>query len=155
MPQSPGARGCHLHTRQRLWTRTVYYGGEFWSNAKIMGEIPMGLSSRARDGASQPDSVMSLFAPCIGPDRELEWAMPNNPTSQQHVRIACRVGDWVLATSVPEWSTDRIIQRFTPPNQVSAGPFGSAVSPHRDWIFRGCFYVSEPCNAVKIWRREE
>jgi hypothetical protein len=60
----------------------------------------------------------------------------------------------VLASSVPEWKTDRVFQRFTPPNQVSVGLLGSSVPP-KDWIFRGCFYIDEPCTAVKIWRREE
>ena len=75
--------------------------------------------------------------------------------SHQPIRNTCAVGDWVLASSVTEWATDRIIHRFTPPNQVSAGLFGSALAPHKDWIFRGCFYIEEPCTAVKIWRREE
>ena len=76
-----------------------------------------------------------------------------SPTRQHH-RQLCGVGDFVLASSVPEWKTDRVFQRFTPPNQVSVGLHGSSVPP-KDWIFRGCFYIDEPCTAVKIWRREE
>ena len=76
-------------------------------------------------------------------------------SSRQAIVNTCRVGDWVLASSVLEWSSDRLTHRFTPPNQVSAGLFGLALVPPWDWVFRGCFYIEEPCSAVKIWRREE
>lgn len=81
--------------------------------------------------------------------------MPEQPPAPQPHRQLCRVGDFVLACSVPDWQTDRLIQRFTPRNQVSAGLSSSAAALHQDWIFRGCYYIEEPCTAVKIWRREK
>ena len=81
--------------------------------------------------------------------------MPEQPPAPQPHRQLCRVGDFVMASTVPDWQTDRRIQRFTPPNQVSGGLSGPGVAPSQEWTFRRCFYIEKPCTAVKIWRREE
>ena len=81
--------------------------------------------------------------------------MPNHPPAHQHLREFYRVGDWVIASSVPEWKTDRVTQMFTPPNQVSAGLFGASAIPAKDWKFHGSFIIDDAGDTIAIWRREE
>jgi hypothetical protein len=80
--------------------------------------------------------------------------MPDRQPSKQHHRQACRVGDWVLASPVPEWTTDCVKQTYTPPNRVSAGLFGSSIPAVKDWTFRGCFFIDAAGDPVTIWRRD-
>ena len=71
----------------------------------------------------------------------------------------CRVGDWVLASAVPEWSTDRLFQPFVPPGQTFTPLTGSADRAQafptvHQWIFRACYFIDPAGDSVKIWRRE-
>jgi len=75
---------------------------------------------------------------------------PDQLPCLQHHAIACRVGDWVLSSSVPEWTADRVEQIFTPPNRV----LGAALDDPKDWTFRGSYYIDAAGDAVPIWRRE-
>ena len=84
--------------------------------------------------------------------------MPDRQPCLQHVQSACEIGDWVLASSVPEWKTDRYVQFFSPTSHVRAVLFGSGsipdATPGQDWVFRGSYFLDPAGDPVTIWRRE-
>jgi hypothetical protein len=69
--------------------------------------------------------------------------MSRQQTRQRAEPGQCLSGDWVLASSVPEWSTSQLFQMFKPPGQASEG-----------WAFRGSYFIDAAGEAVAIWRRE-
>lgn len=70
----------------------------------------------------------------------------------RHDRADCRVGDWVLASAVPEWRSDRVRQTFVPPPSPSRGSV--AIREPGPWVFLGSFYLDRSGTPVEIWRRE-
>ncbi|MEK7954340.1 hypothetical protein [Luteolibacter soli] len=81
--------------------------------------------------------------------------MRTRELAQQHLRQNCPVGDFVLASSVPEWTTDRVKQTFTPPSPVNASIFSSSAArvPEK-WTFMGSYFLDPAGEPVAIWRRE-
>lgn len=85
-------------------------------------------------------------------------AMSDRQPSLQHDRADCLVGDWVLASSVPEWKTDRYVQFFKPSSHVRTVLFRSGSVPNDDsdneWVFRGSYFIDPAGDPITIWRRE-
>lgn len=87
--------------------------------------------------------------------------METNPhaPSRKDDRAECRVGDWVLADSVPEWPATHLHQPFVPPGQILPAVFAAtaapvAVPPPQQWVFRGSYFIDNAGDTVRIWRRE-
>jgi len=56
----------------------------------------------------------------------------------------CQPGDWLLASSVPQWSKSQVFHEFNPSEK-----------PVERWTFRGSYFIDAPGDPVAIWRREE
>jgi hypothetical protein len=70
--------------------------------------------------------------------------MSDGQPLQRAYRGECLVGDWVLASAMPDWSTGQLLQSFVPPGKTS-----------ERWTFRGSYYIDSAGDPVAIWRREQ
>lgn len=85
--------------------------------------------------------------------------MSDTESIQQADRVDCRVGDWVLASSVPEWSISHRSHPFVPPGQLMPALFHETPEPVKlpailQWVFVGALVIQDAGPAVRIWRRE-
>jgi hypothetical protein len=72
-------------------------------------------------------------------------------------RADCRVGDWVLASQVPEWKSDTARQFYVPTkrsvDEVITEGEERTPDPAGQWEFLGSFYLDHSGTPVEIWRR--
>ena len=85
---------------------------------------------------------------------------PEAPRSFRDSRADCKVGDWVLASSVPEWEGRVSKQLFVPPDRsrfLRANPErGPATTPPlQPWVFRPDAHRNlDTWNEMPVWVRE-
>jgi hypothetical protein len=81
--------------------------------------------------------------------------IPDQEPVRKRERADCRVGDWVLASDVPEWKTDCVRQSFAPPTPSNpAGEETAKRARPEQWVFLGSFFLDHSGTPVDIWRRE-